>query len=282
MIYVKERILPSRDATSTSIRDMIAMQVLDNLRTEFNHHIAFREKRPGIVQVIAPLFHEDGDMLDIFIDLPKGDLAPIRVSDHGLTLMRLSYSYDVETPARQKVLARILSENGVSEERGRFYIETTTDRLYPALLQFAQTIAKVSSMQAFKREIIQRLFYETLDDFVKSTLIEYSPLDHYLPVADRNDLEVDWFFPLKPRNIFLYGVKDSAKARLAALSCREFQILHIPFRSVIVHEDFENGISKKDQARITNAADKQFTSLADFQSNAEQFFSREAEAFTVV
>lgn len=257
------------------------MEVLESLRIGFNHHIAFREKRPGIVQVIAPLFHEDGDMLDIFIDLPKSDLAPIRISDHGLTLMRLSYSYDVGTPARQKVLARILAENGVSEERGRLYIETTAERLYPALLQFAQTVAKISNMQAFKREVVQSLFYESLDDFVKSALTKYNPLDHYVPVTDRNELEVDWLFPVKPRNLFLYGVKDSAKARLAALSCREFQILHIPFRSVIVHDDFENGISKKDQARITNAADKQFTSLADFQFNAEQFFSRETEASTV-
>ncbi len=60
-----------------------------------------------------------------------------------------------------------------------------------------------------------------------------------------------------------------------ALTCREFQILKIAFRSVIVHEDFENGLSKKDQARITSAADKQFTS--DFQANAEQSFSREAD-----
>jgi hypothetical protein len=79
------------------------------------------------------------------------------------------------------------------------------------------------------------------------------------------------------RDVFLFGVKDNAKARLAALACREFQINRILFRSVIVHEDFENGLSKKDQSRITNAADKQFTSLSDFQANAEGYFQREME-----
>jgi hypothetical protein len=74
------------------------------------------------------------------------------------------------------------------------------------------------------------------------------------------------------------GVRDNAKARLATLSCLEFQMQHIPFRSVIVHEDFENGLSKKDQSRITNVADKQFTSLADFQTNAEGYFQRELGA----
>jgi len=177
-------------------------------------------------------------------------------------LIRLSYSYDVDTPTKRKVLDRILSENGISEDRGRLYIDTTAAHLYPALLQFAQTIAKVSSMQAFKREVIHSLFYETLGDFVKTSLLRYRPLEGYTPIPERDDLEVDWRFDVKPRSIFLYGVKDNAKARLAALTCREFQIARVQFRSVIVHEDFENGLSKKDQKVITNAAFPRY--LSDF------------------
>jgi hypothetical protein len=47
------------------------IESLERLKRDFNAHIGFREKRPGVVQVIAPLFHEDGDMIDIFLDLPK-------------------------------------------------------------------------------------------------------------------------------------------------------------------------------------------------------------------
>ncbi len=253
------------------------MTILETLRTEFEGHIGFREERPGIVQVLAPLFHEDGDMVDIFLDLPKTAGAPIRVSDHGMTLMRLSYSYEIDTPTKQRIFDRILSENGIEQERGRLYLETSMESLYPTLLQFAQTTAKVSNMQAFKREVIQSLFYESLGDFVSTSLLAYSPIEDYTPIPVRGDLEVDWCFTLNNRNVFLFGVKDNAKARLAALSCLEFQKHHVSFRSVIVHEDFENGLSRKDQRRITNAADKQFTSLADFMGNAEMFFSREME-----
>ena len=196
-------------------------------------------------------------------------------------MIRLSYSYDVDTPTKRKVLDRILSENGISEDRGRLYIDTTAAHLYPALLQFAQTIAKVSSMQAFKREVIHSLFYETLGDFVKTSLLRYRPLEGYTPIPERDDLEVDWRFDVKPRSIFLYGVKDNAKARLAALTCREFQIARVQFRSVIVHEDFENGLSKKDQKVITNAADKQFASMADFKGGAEEYFAREVELLAI-
>jgi hypothetical protein len=254
------------------------MNVLDKLKSEFNRHIEFREKRPDVVQILAPLFHEDGDMIDIFLDLPKTAGTPLRISDHGLTLMRLSYSYDVDTPTKRKIFDRILSENGISEDRGRLSVDTTPEHAYPALLQFAQTIAKVSSMQAFKREVVQSLFYEMLGEFITDTLVRYRPHPDYLPIPDRDDLEVDWQFEVQPRPIFLYGVKDNAKARLAALSCLEFQKHHISSRSVVVHEDFENGLSRKDQTRITSAADKQFISLDDFRANAEQYFSREVEA----
>lgn len=252
------------------------MNILEDLKAEFNGHIAFREKRPGIMQVLAPLFHEDGDMIDMFVTLPSSETEMIRLSDHGMTLMRLSYSYDVDTPTKQKILERILAENGVQQERGRFYLETTPEHLYPSLLQFAQTVAKVSNMQVFKREIVRSLFYENLNEFVLKTLVSYRPVKDYLPIPSRNDLEVDWLLNMQPKNVFLYGVNDTLKARLAALTCLEFQKQKVPFRSLIVHEDFEGSISKKDQTRITNVADKQFTSLAEFVNTGEEYLRRES------
>jgi hypothetical protein len=251
------------------------MDIFENLKSEFNHHVSFREKRPGIMQVIAPLFHEDGDMVDIFLDIPESPNETIRITDHGLTLMRLSYSYDVDTLTKQRILNRILSENGIEEDQGRLSLVTTKESLYPALLQFAQTVAKVSSMQVFKREVMQNLFYEMLDDFVKCYLSRFNPIEGYLPIPSKDYLAVDWKLNMR-KQIFLFGVRDNAKARLAALACREYQLSNISFRSVIVHEDFENGLSKKDRSRITNATDKQFTSFADFQTNAEEYFQREA------
>ena len=252
------------------------MDIQELLKAEFNRHITFRERRPGVLQVVAPLYHEDGDMVDVFLDLPRTPDALIRITDHGMTLMRLSYSYEIDTPTKRKVLDRILSENGIEEAHGRLYLETTPEHIYPALLQFAQTVAKVSNMQVFKREIVQNLFYETLNDFVASTLSYYKPQPNYQPLPDRDDLDVDWRFPLSTRDIFLYGVRDGSKARLVGLTCLEFQKMSVPFRSVIIHEDFENEMSKKDQRRITNIADKQFATLPDFLGEAERYFEREA------
>lgn len=121
---------------------------------------------PGILQVFAPLFHEDGDMIDIFLDLPINGSPTVRISDHGLTLMRLSYSFDIDTPNKRRIFNRMVSESGIQEQNGVLFVDARWESLYPALLQFAQLVTKVANMQLFKREVIQSMFYELLEEFI--------------------------------------------------------------------------------------------------------------------
>ena len=255
------------------------MNPLSTLRDQFQTQIELREKRPGIQQLFAPLYHEDGDMVDIFLDVPTAaDLAPadaVRISDHGLTLMRLSYAFELDSPNKERIFQRILAENGIEERSGSLVIDTQAQSLYPAILQFAQRIAKVCNMRLFKREVLASLFDEMLTDFIQSTLGRFHVRPGIYPLADRDDLEVDWEFSPRGVPIYLFGVKDTAKARLTALSCLEFLRHGLTFKSVAVHEDFEK-LTRKDRTRVTSACDKQFTGLDDFKQNAEQYFSREA------
>jgi len=249
------------------------MNYLDILKAQFNNRVSLRPKRQGIMQLIAPLFHEDGDMIDIFLEDINND--HVRVSDYGMTLMRLSYSYDIDTPNKDRIFNRIISENGVNCEKGKLYIDTTKDMLYQTVLQFAQTVAKVSNMRIYKREVIQSLFYELLQEFIDERLNKYNPKSKIFPISERDDLEVDYQFDLKNHPVYLFGIKDTAKARLATISCLEFQRAKLNFKAFAVHEDFDS-LSKKDRNRITSATDKQFISLDDFRQNAEQVLEREA------
>ena len=99
-----------------------------------------------------------------------------------------------------------------------------------------------------------------------------------LPIPEHDEYEVDYQFDIGARPIFLFGVKDNDKARLATISCLELQRRRIPFKGVMVHQDFDSGITRKDRTRITSASDKQFPSLDDFRENGPQFFEREAVA----
>jgi hypothetical protein len=252
------------------------MSPLEILREQFNSHVALREKRPGVLQVIAPLFHEDGDMMDIFLDMPKNgnDAAKIRITDHGLTLMRLSYTFDIDTPNKERIFRRILAENGVNDANGELYMETTQESLYTALLQFSQAVSKVGNMRYFKREVLASLFDELLAEFIQAELQRFKPQETVYPLLDRDDLEVDWGFSPNGVPLYLFGLKDANRARLATISCLEFQRHNLKFKSIAVHEDIDK-LGRKDRNRLTNACDKQFTSLDEFKQNAISYFTRE-------
>lgn len=254
------------------------MKAIELLRAQFGDFVRLEEKRPNIQQVFAPFYHEDGDMMDIFIDLPKdADLSEgmrIKLTDHGMTLMRLSYTFDIDTPNKEKIFHRILLENGVSEEDGELYMETGAESLYPVLMQFSQAIGKVCNMRLFRRETLESLFEEMLEEFIMEKLAPYRPTKSVYPIPERDDLEVDWQLTPNGTPLYLFGVRDTARARLATISCLEFQRKKLTFRSLIVHEDFDK-IGRKDKTRLTSACDKQFTSLDDFRQNAEQYLLRE-------
>src|SRR5450755_4376209 len=86
------------------------------LKEQFNHQVQFREKRPGIEQLIAPLYHEDGDIVDIYLEQSPSDKSKIRICDFGMSLMRLSYDFEVDTPHKEKVFEKLLAENQLAEE----------------------------------------------------------------------------------------------------------------------------------------------------------------------
>lgn len=260
------------------------MNALETLREQFNSHVALREKRPGVLQIVAPLFHEDGDMMDIFLDVPKnggGGLTngeqKIRVTDHGLTLMRLSYTFEIDTPNKEKIFHRILAENGVNEQNGELFVEAAPASLYTSLLQFSQAVSKVCNMRYFKREVLASLFEEMLASFIQEQLPRFQPSEKILPIPDRDDLEVDWEFRPNGVPLYLFAVKDVNRARLATISCLEFQKKNLKFKSIAVHEDMDK-IGRKDRNRLTNACDKQFTSLDEFKQSALPYLEREAAA----
>jgi hypothetical protein len=114
--------------------------------------------------------------------------------------------------------------------------------------------------------------------FAHGRLGAYNPRAHALPIPDHDKYEVDYRLDAGPRPLFLFGVKDSDKARLVTISCLEFQRRGLRFKSVMVHQNFESGIARKDRIRITSAADKQFTSLDDFRETGPRFFEHERVA----
>lgn len=248
---------------------------LNKVKKQFNNFFDLKEKRENVLQVFAPLYHADGDMMDIFLTELSGKEL-VRISDFGMTLMRLSYSFNIDTPNKEKILNKILAENSVQNENGNLFIDVKPEYIYHGLMQFAQTVSKISNMRLYKREVIHSLFFEMLDEYIMTNLQKYKPRKKFYPIPDHEEYEVDYCFNDRRRPIYLFGVNNSSNSRLATISCQKFITEKLNFRSLIVLESLDV-IGKKDQARLMSAADKQFPSLEEFQKHAEEFIEREGQ-----
>ena len=247
-------------------------EILNDIKKEFNDKVSIQEKRPGIFQLYLPLYHEDGDMIDIFI-VPVSNTR-FELCDFGLTLMRLSYSYQIDTPNKEAILDKILTDNRLVEENGNLKFETKRETIFSDIMHVLQVYTKIGSMRYFKREVIESLFLEILEDFINSELQEFKPKKNVLPLPERGDLEADFAFTPNGHPVYLFGVKDSATARLATIRYLEYQKAKLNFRGWVVYDNFDH-IPKDDKKRLINSSDKQFTSLDEFKIHAKDYLERE-------
>ena len=75
-------------------------EITRKLSEQFNGKLRVGEKRPGIYQLFLPLYHEDGDMIEMYLQKENGHW---KISDYAMALMRLSYSYDIDTENKEKI-----------------------------------------------------------------------------------------------------------------------------------------------------------------------------------
>ena len=240
--------------------------VREALNTPLTAAFDLYERRPGNHQLILPISHEDGDMVEIYLqDSPKGD-GYVRVCDYGLTLMRLSYTFDISTTARQQIFDSILINNGVTFEDGNLFLDTPLDKLPEGIFQFAGCAQKVCNMRYWTGENIRSLFYDDLEDYITAQLATFSPTADLFPLADY-PTSVDWSLTFESWNFYVFGVHSNDKAKVVALALLEFQMAQLQFISFVVHEAMET-LGKKEQLFLTRNADKQYPGLEDFQKSS--------------
>ncbi|MDE0448392.1 MAG: DUF1828 domain-containing protein [Spirochaetaceae bacterium] len=129
---------------------------INRIRTSLSGRMAegfdiYRRREDGY-QLVVPICHEDGDMVDVYLqDSPRGE-AYIRICDFGMALMRLSYSYDLDTETRRRIFDDILINNRVENDGGNLWLDVPVRRLYEGVMQFAGCVQTVCNMRYWARE----------------------------------------------------------------------------------------------------------------------------------
>ena len=223
------------------------------------------ERRPGSYQLIVPILHEDGDMVDIYLqDSPRGE-DYIRICDFGMALMRLSYTYDL-TGTGQRIFDSILINNGVSNDDGNLYLDAPVSGLNEGIFQFAGCAQKVCNMRYWRREIIRSEFYENLRQYITNDLAEFDPEPDLSPIADY-PISVDWSLAHQERRFYLFGVRGNEKAKNVAIALLEFEKAQLSFISLVVHENIEE-LGRREKTYLTRNADTQYPVLDDFRERS--------------
>ncbi len=237
------------------------------------------ERRAGDYQLILPILHEDGDMLEVYLqDSPMGE-EYVRICDFGLALMRLSYTFNVDTPSRQRILDSILINNRVKSDDTSIYLDTHISALYEGVLQFAGCIQKVCNMRYWSRETVRTAFYDDLDEYVTTGLSQFSPVADRSPLEDYPIISVDWTLTHNDRSLYVFGVRGDNKAKNVAISLLEFQKARLSYISLIVHENMED-LGTKESVYLTKNADRQYPILEDFREKAVDDIERIAGVAT--
>lgn len=248
------------------------MNIKEALIKQFGDNVYLDTLEQNIYQLFIPIYHEDGDMISIYLDIdPENNHITIR--DYGNTVMRLSYTFDLNTDHKMSVLKDIVNSNRAKFDDGELLLETTENGIAESVFKYCQLVSKVSTMNILKQSNINTLFYDYLSDFIVNKLDNFVPEQNIRPIEERPDIVVDWAFNRGRQPIYLYGVRDDNKAKEATICCLELYKNKRQYSTIIVYEDF-NKIATKERTRLLNASDKQYTSLTAFEEDAEEKLSR--------
>ena len=218
----------------------------------------------------------DGElMLRTHFEFPDGDRYPIhlseaasggfRLSDRGHTLMHISYEHDVDSfvdGTRGMLLERIMSESGLQWDGGAFCFDTSAERLPEAVFQFGQALTRIYDLTFLSRSNVGSTFYDDLATILFRSVDEAKIQPDYQPeVPNAQAYPVD--YRIEGENevpLFLYGVPNRDKARLATIMLSYFHRHEIEFESILVFEN-QTEIPRLDLARLSDVGGDMISSL---------------------
>ena len=252
------------------------MNNLDFIKQNIQYEISFVPVSLGVYQIVAPFLHADGDLLEIYLKTLKDEDHYVELTDLGMTLMHLSYSTDLDKESTMSFIRSLIREQRFTFENGVISYAAPLEGLENQINYYAQGLSKIMSATALSRDVRESIFYEQFRVFVFNKLKEYNPQKDYIPLQNHTEYAVDYLCQKSSdqRPIYLFPIKNSYKAKDVLSTILFFRSKSVSFRSVAVYEDLD-AITEKDRRRIINITDKNFYTIEDFHTEANEYFDRE-------
>ena len=239
------------------------------------------DQRPdGALMLRTHFAFPDGDRLPIHVS--EAASGGLRLSDRGHTLMHISYEHDVDSfldGTRGMILERIMGETGLcwDGDRGVLCVDTAPERLPETIFAFGQALTRVYDLTLLSRSNVGSTFYDDLADLLFSYVDEAQIERDFQPdVPNADAYPVDYRIEGKSDvPLFLYGVPNRDKARLATIMLSHFHRHALRFESILVFED-QAAIPRTDLARLSDVGGDMISSLASHEDFNRKLLRRVA------
>ncbi len=232
--------------------------------------IVLEERPSGDLMLRTHFEFPDGDIYPIY--LSESSSGGIKLSDCGHTLMHMSYEHEIDNfmdGTRGMLLERIMAENDLEWEGGAFSLATTPDRLPLSIFQFGQALTRIYDLTLLSRSNVGSTFYDDLAELISRWVDESKFQIDYVPdVPNAQAYLVDYKIDGNDDiPLFIYGIPNRDKARLATIMLSHFHRYELRFESILIFENQEE-IPRTDLARLTDVGGEMISSLEsrdDFQ-----------------
>lgn len=249
--------------------------IIELLKQSSQTQFDIYERREGSYQLILPIRHEDGDMLDIYLtESPMGS-EYLRICDFGLTLMRLSYSFDINTEKRKRVFESIIYNDNIINDSGNLYIDAKIDKLYEYILHFSGSMQKIISMSYWDTNVRRprkaSQFHTEIENFIVTELHAFSPESNVSLNSSKlfgfsfdYDLHnVDWMLSYLESFFLIFAVNDNNMANRVAVDLLELNQASARVNTLVVNEDI-NSLGGVERKCLERNATKQYEAPEEF------------------
>lgn len=158
----------------------------------------------------------------------------------------------------------MLKEAGLTEDDGEIFTVVSADDLLGGLFALGQGIIRVEDMSLWTRNRVANTFYDDLREIIERVVPEGNRVESYaVPgVPDSANYLVDHMITTPGKPLYIFGVLNKDKARLATIILQHLS-RHAPgFDSMVVYANMDD-IPKPDSRRLLVAANDVVPSIHD-------------------
>lgn len=213
-------------------------------------------------RVLTPFTFPDGDR---FCPVLVKTGSKWTFTDDGSTFMRITYRINDDSilaGTRGKVIEQAIQSFGLTNTGGILSLPVAGADFGSALYGFTQAVLRISDGALWNQQKPKSLFAEEFKRIIKEA------------VADQTELQFNWYDSvLDPKQVYLvdckisarvplfvFGVPNDAKCDSATIVIQNYRKKAVRFHGVVIYES-QVDITRKNVARLTDVADKQFASL---------------------